>query len=233
MESSNLRNSQSISAATAQVFDQSVRPQTMPPEDGRNGLFIKNFGKFEREGSTFHWKIFRPGREKLLGYSKPKDMAEKANKQELVMDVVRRLSKNYLKEGMRIEVYRAYDPTDDNQSVKLFTLHATRFIPEPVILSELWLIGFLKNIYSPPISYYDPGASLFPTGEAATPPAGAAVIPDPAQQPTRRGAFDLERSFKSIETLLAYCNKLTSDGYAQGQVSEFYRVKSQAFKPNS
>ncbi|MCX6216372.1 hypothetical protein [Spirosoma sp.] len=212
------------------TFNLETSPQTQLPEEGRNGTFIKNFGRFERAGATYHWKIFRAGREKLIGYSKPLNMAEKANKQELLLDCVRRLVRNgYIKEGMRIEFYRAFHESDDDQSVKIFTMYGTRYIPEPVILTESWLIAFLKNVYSPPVSYYNPSAGLFPTGGKNEPPANTAIIPDPAHQLSAKDPFDLGRSFKNEDALMNYMQKLLDNGEPRGRVEEYYRIKIQAF----
>lgn len=235
MESLRNQAPQSVSQVTNQVFDPQTSPQNPPPSDGRNGKWLQNFGKFERPGSTFHWWIYRPRLYRIPGYSKPVGMAEKANKQELIMDIVTRLTKSgkYTREGMRIEFYRAFHPTDDKKSRHLFTLYPARFVPEPEIINQTWLIQFLQNHYSPPVYYYDPLAELFPTGEPIQSPANTALIPDPQQQASRKDPFDIHRSFKDSDALISYVEKLLHTGHPRGRVEEFYRLKIQAFHSKS
>jgi len=209
------------------AFDPDVQPTTPIPTDRNSSTFTRNFGKLERIGSTFSWKIFRPGREKLLGYSKPKEMAEKANKQELLMDCIRRLAnKGYIKEGLRVEFYRNFSD-DDNDSVKLMTLYGTRFIPEPVVITQEWLMKFLKNLYNPVV--YNYGNELFPTGGKPAPPEGTAIIPDSAKQAPAKDPFDLSRTFKTEDALHKYVEKLIREGHPNGRVEDYYRQKIQSF----
>ena len=220
---------QIISNQAEPLFDPSVRPQTQLPEDGRDGTFFRNFGKFERHGSTYMWKIYRPRLQTLVGYSKPRDMAEKANKQELLLDIIRRLAKGYIRDGFRIEMYRNYSPSDDD-SVKFLTLYGSRFIPEPVVIDQTWLMKFLKNLYNPVV--YNYGTEMFPTGGKPAPAEGKSLIPEPAKIPLSNDPFDLNRGFKSSEELLDYVDKLDREGHPKGRISDYYRTKLQAFTAN-
>lgn len=207
--------------AAAPVFDPEVGPQTPAPSDGRDGTFIKNFGKFEREGATYSWFIFVPGKQKFYGYSKPKGMAEKANKQELLMDIIRRLNKGgYVRERNKIVFFRNFDDDDEN-SVKLLTLYGTRYDPEAVVVGQTWLVQFLNNFYNPPIHQY--GTELFPTGESNTPPPGRVIIPDQRKQAPPLDAFSEQRQFRDASAVMAYADKLLRDGQAHGRVLDYSR----------
>lgn len=210
------------------IFDKSIPLRTPAPADGRDGTFSQNFGKFERLGATFSWIIHRPGTYKLYGHSKPKNMAEKANKQELLIDCIRRLAhKGYIREGLRIEFYRNFSDSDAD-SVKIVTLHGTRYVPEPCIITgQEWLIKYLNNFYNPVI--YNYGRDMFPTNEyAAELPANRAIIPDPATQASVKDPFDLSRTYKSCDELMRYTEKLQRDGHPHGRITEYYRLQMQA-----
>jgi hypothetical protein len=147
-------------------------------------------------------------------------MAEKANKQELLLDCIRRLKNKYIVEGYKIEFYRNFSD-DDNDSVKLMTLHGNRFIPEYVVITEAWLMKFLKDLYNPIV--YNYGNEMFPTGGKSAPPDGMALIPDRAKQGVTKDPFDLTRKFKGFDDLGRYTEKLLREGHAHGVVSDFYR----------
>ena len=220
----------SIGQVTNQAFNPETRPTTPIPEEGNTSTFIQNFGKFERPGSTYMWKIFRPGREKLMGYSKPAGNSEKANKQELLLDIIRRLShKNYIREGIRVEFYRNFSE-DDNDSVKLMTLYGTRFLPESIVLTEAWLMKYLKNLYNPVV--YNYGNEMFPTGGKSTPPEGTALIPDVTKQAPAKDPFDPTRTFKNEDALMNYAEKLLREGHPHGRVTAFYSEKMKSFPRN-
>ena len=222
----------SIGQVSTQVFNPETRPTTAIPEEGNNSTFKKNFGKFERPGATYSWNIYRPGREKLVGYSKPAGMAEKTNKQELLLDIIRRLGqRDYIREGMRIEFFRCVSD-DDNDSVKLMTLFGTRFIAESIILTEAWLIKFLKNFYNPIVYDYATSGGLFPTGGKPAPPEGMAIIPDASKQAPAKDPFDPSRKFKNEEALMAYMEKLLRDGHPHGRVSAWYTEQIKKFDRN-
>jgi hypothetical protein len=216
----------SIGQLTNQVFDPETLPQTQLPSEGNTSTFIKNFGKFQRAGSTYSWKIYRPRLQTLFGYSKPFDMAEKANKQELLLDCIRRLKAKYIVEGYRIEFYRNFSD-DDNDSVKIITLYGTRFIPEPVVITEAWLLKFLKDLYNPVVYSY--GNEMFPTGGPKTAPDGMAIIPDSSKQAPPKDPFDLTRQFKTEDALYKYMDKLILEGHPKGLVEDFYMKKIRAF----
>ncbi|WP_288424246.1 hypothetical protein [uncultured Spirosoma sp.] len=214
---------QVIPQAIQPAFDPDTQPTTPLPSDGNSSTFVRNFGKFERPGSTFSWKIFRPGREKLIGYSKPRDMAEKANKQELLLDCIRRLANNnYIREGLRVEFYRNFSD-DDNDSVKLVTMYGSRFIPETAILEQAWLIKFLKNFYNPVVHSY--GSELFPTGGQPAPPTGKVLVPDNVH----KDPFDPERRFKTEDALMNYIEKLQREGHPKGRIEDYFRQKIKHF----
>jgi hypothetical protein len=220
MESPLSHQAASIGSVAAHIFNPETRPQTELPSEGNTSTFIKNFGKFQRAGSTYSWKIYRPRLQTLYGYSKPFDMAEKANKQELLLDCIRRLKNKYIVEGYKIEFYRNFSD-DDNDSVKLMTLHGNRFIPEYVVITEAWLMKFLKDLYNPIV--YNYGNEMFPTGGKSAPPDGMALIPDRAKQGVTKDPFDLTRKFKGFDDLGRYTEKLLREGHAHGVVSDFYR----------
>lgn len=235
MEARNFGTS-SIGSAINQVmqqppaFDPEVSPTTSQPADGNTSTFIQNFGKFERAGATYSWKIGRPRLSKMVGHSKPVGQMEKANKQELLLDIIRRLAKKgYLRDGSRIEFYRNFTD-DDNDSVKLMTLYDRRFIPEPIIITEAWLMKFLKNLYNPVVYDYG-GGELFPTGGKAAPPDGMVIIPDRSKQGPMLEAFDLERKFKSEDALHDYILKLGRDGHPNDRIQDYYRKMIQYFHP--
>jgi hypothetical protein len=211
------------------AFDPNTQPTHPGPADSNATPFVRNFGKFEREGATYSWKIFRPGREKLVGHSKPKDQAEKPNKQDLLMDCVKRLAKNgYLKEGMRIEFYRNFSDYDKDSSM-VFTLYPNRFIPERIVVTELWLMKFLKDLYSPVVYSYP--SDLFPTCGRDTPPEGVAVIPDSSKQAPPKDPFDLSRQFKSEDALHNYIEKLMREGQPKDRVQDYYGKMITYFHP--
>lgn len=220
-----IANQLTQAAQQQSTFDDQVQPTTQLPAEGASGTFYQNFGKFERPGSTFSWKIFRPGREKLVGYSKPRGMAEKANKQELLLDCIRRLAnRDYIREGLRVEFYRNFSD-DDNDSVKLMTMYGSRFVAEPPILQQAWLIKFLSNFYNPIVYNYNAG-ELFPTGGQSTPPEGKVLVPDGSGA---KDPFDLSRRFKTSDSLLQYIEQLTLAGHPHGRITAFYQEKIKYF----
>ncbi|GAB3761514.1 hypothetical protein [Spirosoma pomorum] len=212
------------------VFDQNSQPVANGPADGNTSTFIQNFGKFERAGSTYSWKITRPRLSKLGGHSKPLGQPEKPNKQELLKDCIGRLvRKGYLKDGYSITIFRNISD-DDSESKKLMTLYDRRFVPEPLIVTEGWLMKYLKDLYNPVV--YDYGTSeLFPTGNNSPMPDGMAVIPDSSKQAPMKEAFDLERKFKSEDALHDYVAKLTRDGHPKNRIEDYYRKMIQYFHP--
>ncbi|UHG93456.1 hypothetical protein [Spirosoma oryzicola] len=226
MESPRSNRPTSIGQLVQPVFNPEVQPQTQQPSEGNSSTFIKNFGKFERPGSTYSWKIYRPRLQTLYGYSKPFGMAEKANKQELLLNCITRLKPKYIVEGYRIDFYRNFSD-DDNDSVKLMSLYGTRFMPEPVIITEAWLMKFLKDLYNPIV--YNYGTEMFPTGGKSNAPNGTAIIPDSSKQAAVKDPFDPSRTFKNEDALMKYMEKLLREGHPHGQVQEFFRVKIQAF----
>lgn len=192
--------------------------------------FHDNYGKFQREGSTYVWKITRPGKTTLPGYSKPKNpMQEKANKQDLIMDIVRRMHRAaggaYLQHGGSITFYRCFS-NYDSDNVKIFTLFENRYEIEVVAIGEAFLVKFLADFYRSSATVY--GTALFPTGDdiAAAPPIGKQVIPDRPAWNAKPDPYDETRRFKTSDSLVDYVQALIERGEPKGRVEDYYRKMS-------
>ena len=85
METRQVNEYQSISQVSHQIFDPNSNPTTPIPKTETNSVYIDNWGKFVREGSTYHWVIKTPMQKKMPGYSRPRNQAEKPNKQEVLI----------------------------------------------------------------------------------------------------------------------------------------------------
>ncbi len=195
-----------------------------PPDQTAPSVFVENFGKFERIGSTFTHKIRRPMRTQLVGHSKPVNQPEPDDKQALLKKIVRRLtssSKNYLGPGCSIEFYQNRSHFD-RDSIHLFTLYPDRWEPNPQILHWHWLIQFLNHFYTPTVEGYVQDLSgSTPTATVAAPK--STPLPAP---PVAKGVdpFSLTRRFRNTAELNAYCAQLGRDGHAPGLVGD-YMVK--------
>lgn len=208
------------------IFDPTVQPTTPLPTESPS-VFHQNFGKFERAGSTYSWRIMIPRKPKLHGHSKPRNMAEKANKQELLLDCIRRLNaKDYFREGNQVEFYRNWSD-DDRDSQKMFTLHGTRFSAELCIQDQYWLNKYLHSLFSPPVHHYGSRDDMFPTGGNAQTPAGKILIPDGSGY---KDPFDLSRRFKTLDDLSEYTTRLLEAGHPHGRVLDFQQKKAQYFR---
>ena len=200
------------------------------PEDNVPSVWVENFGKFERSGSTFSMRHFKGVKRYAVGHSKPLNQPEPLDKQKLLKDMVSRMMRSgrYLTAGRSIEVYRNFSDFD-RDSVHLFTLFDNRWQAEPAIIArpELsWLIQFLHHLYTPSVNTY--GTELIPGKPQAEPtvvPEGIALIPDPKQQ-TKVDPFDVARRFKNFDELQNYTEKLTRDGHPHGQIVAYYQTVS-------
>lgn len=192
--------------------------------DGRDGVWRRNFAKFERQGATYSWIIRVPSGQKLYGYSKPREMAEKADKGQLLMDCVRRLARGgYLKPGYSIEFWQNVTD-DDRDSILLFTLFSSRYDPQPIIFQTNWLIAFLKNFYAPPVVTYAQTIAPEPGQRQPIPQhVEHKAPPQPREFSTPVDHFYENRWFASWQELIDYCVKLKELGYPGGRIAEYKR----------
>ncbi|CCH01668.1 hypothetical protein FAES_3661 [Fibrella aestuarina BUZ 2] len=205
-----MAQTQNIGQVAAQAL-----PDNAPPVP-----IHQRFAQFERQGSTYSWIVYRPGKHNLYGNSKPVGAAEKADKRQLLTDIITRLNRTskYIVPNQMVVFYRNFS-NDNRDSIKLFTLHATRYEMEACCIGETWLKNWLDAFYVPPVVVY--GTDLFPQ-VPTQPPVGKQIIPDrPAYHPTDK--YDETKHFKSEDSLMDYINGLLERGEERGRVTAYYQ----------
>lgn len=230
---------------TQQIGD--IVAKTKSTADGADSQpsdFTKNYGQFERNGSTFKHEITTHAGTKLTGYSKPRNQPEPADKQVLLTKVIGRLHRNYLVKGGKIVFYRIYDANPANDE-EIVTLYKERYeAVSRVAVGEKWLMDWLQTFYNQTTSYNNndrdlipksqpvrptesapPAADYDPTGlsrrESRHPPRPT-LIPDSARQPAYQDPLDKNRQFANQDELHVYIQKLRQGGVPNDAIRGFY-----------
>lgn len=197
-----------------------LRVESKLPERAAPSVYTQNFGKFERLGATYTHLIKVPRIGETKGHSKPMNQPEPDDKQKLLKDIVSRLarsSKGYLKPGNSIAFYHNRS-NFDRDSVKLFTLFADRYEPDPHILTWHWLIQFLEFFYTPTtVSYVQDLSGNAPPVPQAAPSQVSTRQPSTQQKNT----LSMNMRFNSMAELKQYTEALIADGHAVGQVGDW------------
>lgn len=213
---------------TLQQAGNQILPAPNKSESGKTSVFSENFGKFERRGSTYTHKIYMARRnDPIVGFSKPLNQFEPADKMDLLKKIVRRLannSKNYLGPGCRVEFYHNRSDSDLD-TIRLFTLYPDRYDPNPHVIHYGWMIDFLNQFYTPIVSQYVQDLNFCGPTDVGVPVGATIRLTEVPITPTDR--YSKSRRFSSLEELRTYCNTLIAGGEPTGRVGDYMFKMSQ------
>ncbi len=223
-----------------------IAAKTQPSADTARSQpsdFTKNYGKFERTGSTFKHEIITHAGAKLTGYSKPQHQPEPADKQVLLTKIIGRLYRKYLDKGGSITFFRVYDANPANDE-EIATIFKDRYeAVSRVTVNEKWLMDWLHTFYNRATTYNSNDRELIPKSQPvrqtepvqapdydptgisrheSRQPSRPALVPNPARQPAYQDPLDKNRRFKDQDEFHIYVQKLRQDGVPSDAIRGFY-----------
>lgn len=163
----------------------------------------RQFGKFERKGSTFTFKIVFYNGKTINGHSKPAGQTEpyKDNKLRLLENILTRLliKNNYLKDIQYMTVHRC--TTDfDKDNIELFTLFPNKYELSRALAPKRDEFAMrLREILD---SFYNPKSQVYGVTDSLDTAQILGINPNPQPTPTEK------RKYKNFDELVAESKKL-------------------------
>ncbi|SFC81499.1 hypothetical protein SAMN05421780_11070 [Flexibacter flexilis DSM 6793] len=204
--------------------------------------FITYRGKFER--GTYMW-IYKVWRNNVLkeetGYSKPKGGQEKADKNELMRDIFRRLfayGQRYSPANLHsIEFYLTPDPADKSKDTLLFIMKPLRveytaaydkqvkYVDEAGRTPYACWQEIVDSAYKPPETVaVDASSGVFLLPTATTRPIGtASAVPLPTGPAAKLISLDrYDQPFRTLPEILKYVEDAQKSGFTSEQANHWY-----------